>query len=78
MAKAMAKAKANKAASKTPVFKKRSASSSNAPPPKRRSYNQQQDKAIVCFTCQQPGHISPRCPNRQVASTPTNKIPAKK
>ena len=75
MAKAMAKA--TKAASKAPAFKKRSASSSAAPLPKRRSYNQQ-DKPIVCFNCQQPGHISPRCPNRQVASTPTNKIPAKK
>ena len=45
MAKAMAKA--NKAASKTPVFKKRSASSSNAPPPKRRSYSQQQDLSLI-------------------------------
>ena len=75
MAKAMAKA--NKAASKAPTFKKRSASSSAAPPPKRRSYNQQ-DKPIVCFNCQQPGHISPRCPTRQVSSTPSNKTLAKK
>ena len=44
MAKAMAKA--TKAASKAPAFKKRSASSSAAPLPKRRSYNQQ-DKGIV-------------------------------
>ena len=75
MAKAMAKA--TKAASKAPASKKRSTSSPAAPPPKRRSYGQQ-DKPIVCFTCQKPGHISLRCPNRQVASTPTNKTPAKK
>ena len=74
MAKAMAKA--NKAASKAPAFKKRSASSSNAPPPKRRSF--QQDKPVVCFNCQQPGHISPRCPNRPVSSTPTAKTVPKK
>ena len=69
MAKAMAKA--NKAASKAPVFKKRSASSSAAPPSKRRSFHQ--DKPVVCFNCQQPGHISPRCPNRPVSSTPSSK-----
>ena len=74
MAKAMAAA--NKTSKSS--FKKRSSTpSSSAPPPKRRSFAS--DKGVVCYNCQQPGHISPRCPSRpNAASTPAAKPQPKK
>ena len=74
MAKAMVAA--NKPARSS--YKKRSSTpSSSAPPPKRRSFTP--DKGIVCYNCQQPGHIAPRCPSRpNAASTPAAKPHPKK
>ena len=71
MAKAMTEAA--KAAAKAPTKKRPSTSSQPAyatslPPAKRRSFKP--DKVIVCYSCQQTGHIAPQCPNnKQTASS---------
>ena len=67
MAKAIAEV--NKAATKVAASKKRpsssapsaSSSSFSSFPSKRRSgsYN----RPVTCFSCHQPGHLAPQCPN---------------
>ena len=75
MAKAMAAA--NKSAKSSSSFKRWSTTPASAPPPKRRSFSA--DRPIVCYNCQQPGHIAPKCPSRPVAaSTPAAKSSVKK
>ena len=65
MAKAIAAA--SKSSKTLKSFKKHSAvAPSSAPPSKRHSFP---DKTVVCFNCQQTGHISPRCPSRPSASS---------
>ena len=70
---------ANKAAAKATSFKKRSSSStpsssssssSSSYPSKRRSGSGfvKPDKQVVCFSCQQVGHIAPQCPNTRSSS----------
>ena len=75
MAKAMAAA--NKSSKTVSSFKRQSAPPASAPPPKRRSFSA--DRPIVCYNCQQPGHIAPKCPSRPAAaSTPAAKSSVKK
>ena len=65
MAKAIA---AVNKSSKSSTFKKRpSTSTPTLPPSKRCSFSS--DKSVVCYNCQQPGHISPRCPSRPSAAS---------
>ena len=69
MAKAIAEAA--KTTAKAPTKKRPSSqpsySTSVPPSSKRRSFKP--NKVIVCYSCQQTGHISPQCPNNKPASS---------
>ena len=83
MAKAMADF--NKASLKTASTRKRQSttpsSSSSSSTPKRSSYK---PGKVVCFSCQQPGHIAPQCtanrstPSSSSSSSSSASKPAKK
>ena len=70
MAKAIAEV--NKAAGKSGSARKRpssaSASASSSSTPKRSTFK---SKSVVCFSCQQTGHIAPNCPSLKDRDRPS-------
>ena len=79
MAKAMAeaaKATAKGSAKKRPSSSQPSYSTSVPPSSKRRSFKP--DKVIVCYSCQQTGHISPQCPNNKSAPSTSSSASSSK
>ena len=67
MAKAMADV--NKSQKSAPTRKRNASAASSTSTPKRSVYKP--NKPIVCFACQQPGHIAPNCPgSRSSSATP--------
>ena len=82
-AKQMAKAIADaaKATAKAPSKKRPSSTSNSAfptslpPSSKRRSFKP--DKVVVCYSCQQTGHIAPQCPNNKPTTTTSSSSSSK-
>ena len=69
MAKAMADA--SKSVAKTaPARKRNSTTSASSMTPKRQPFRQ--NKSIVCYSCQQTGHIAPQCPSRSASAAPAS------
>ena len=65
MAKAMADV--NKTQKSAPTRKRHASAASSTSTPKRSVYKP--NKPIVCFACQQPGHIAPNCPGSHSSSS---------
>ena len=71
---------AAKTAAKVPTKKRVSSSqpsyaTSVPPSSKRRSFKS--EKAIVCYSCQQTGHIAPQCPNNKSSASTSSSSSSK-